>query len=113
MQNSSKELVDIGKDEILRRGYADVKVRVAGLRQSHRLELVRERTPQGLVPILVAKHYIPPVELVRLAEELQLPVKSKDTIVFPRGTRAGDFAEKDEAQRVDFEAETVEAEVED
>jgi len=105
--------VDIDKEEILKRGYADVKVRVAGLRQSHRLELVRERSPHGLIPILVAKHYIPPAELVRLAEELQLPVKSKDTLVFPRGTRAGDFAEKTEEQRADFEPETVEAEIED
>ena len=111
--NFSRGLVNINKDEILRRGYVDVKVSVSGLRQSHRLQVERERTPQGLVPFLVCKHYIPTAELVRLVEELQLPVKCRDIVVFPRGKKAGDFAEKTEKQKVTLEAETVEAEVED
>lgn len=110
--NFSRELVRINKDEILKRGYVDVKVFVSGLRQSHRLQVERERTPQGMVPYLVCKHYIPTAELVRLAEELQLPLRCRDVAVFPRGKKAGDFAEKKE-QQVTVEADTVEAEVED
>jgi hypothetical protein len=91
----------------------DVKVFVSGLRQSHRLQLERERTPQGLVPFLVSKHYIPTTELLRLAEELQLPIKCRDVVVFPKGKRAGDFAEKQEETKVTLKAETIEAEVED
>lgn len=106
-------MVTINKEEILKAGYVDVKVRVSGLRQSHRLELVRERTSQGLVPVLVCRHYVPTAELVRLAEELQLPLKCKSVIVFPRGKTAGDFAEKSENPKVRVEADTIEAELED
>jgi hypothetical protein len=104
----------ISKEEILRRGYVDVKVRVSGLRQSHRMEVVREKTSAGVVPFLVSKYYIPTMELVRLAEELQLPVKHKDTVVYPKGTMAGHFAEKGHKKSImaSIEAETVEAEVE-
>ncbi len=106
----------IGKEEILRRGYVDVKVYVTGLRQSHRLEVVKEKTSVGMVPFLVCKHYIPTAELVRLAEQLQLPVKHKEVVVFPKGKMASSFAEKNEKTtkgvRVSVEAETVEAEVE-
>ncbi len=98
------------KEEILKRGYVDVKVFVAGFRQGHRLEVVRQKTSHGMVPFLICKHYIPATEMVRLAEELQLPIKHKDTVVFPRGTMPSSFAEKTTIATV--EAETVEAEVE-
>ncbi|MBU1165455.1 hypothetical protein KKF81_00785 [Candidatus Micrarchaeota archaeon] len=106
-----KEWVNI-KDEILKRGYVDVKVSVSGLRQSHRLELVREVTSQGLVPFLVCRHYIPASELLRLAEQLHLPVKYKTTVAFPPGKRAGDFAERNDSG-VSIEADTIEAEIEE
>ncbi|NYZ73785.1 hypothetical protein H0O00_01455 [Candidatus Micrarchaeota archaeon] len=103
----------ISKEEILRRGYVDVKVFVSGLRQSHRMEVVREKTSQGMVPFLVSKHYIPTAELVRLAEELQLPVKHRDIAVFPKGKMAGHFTEKIKKEVVaTVESDTVEAEVE-
>jgi hypothetical protein len=106
----------IGKDEILKRGYVDVKVYVTGLRQSHRLEVVKEKTSVGLVPFLVCKHYIPTAELVRLAEMLQLPLKHKDVVVFPKGKMATHFAERTEKTtrgvHAVVQADTVEAEVE-
>ena len=97
------------KEEILKRGYVDVKVFVTGLRQSHRLEVSKQKTVQGEVPFLVCKHYIPPTEMVRLAEELKLPVKHKDTVVFPRGMSPVNFAKK---QNITVEADTIEAEIE-
>jgi hypothetical protein len=104
----------ISKEEILARGYVDVKVFVAGLRQSHRLNVVREQTSRGMIPFLMSQYYIPTPELVRLAETLQLPLKHKDVVVFPRGKMAGHFMEKSEAKEaiVTVEPETVEAEVE-
>ena len=102
----------ISKEEILKRGYVDVKLYVSGLRQSHRLKVVRERTPRGLIPFLVSDHYMPTPEMVRLAEELQLPLKQKDVVVFPRGKMAGHFVEKEESN-ITVEVETVEAEVEE
>lgn len=103
----------ISREEILSRGFVDVKVFVSGLRQSHRLTIERERMVQGLVPFLVCKHYIPTAELLRLAEQLQLPIKCRDVRVFPPGKMAGDFAEK-AGPPIDAtaEADTVEAEVE-
>ncbi len=100
----------ITPEEIIKQGYVDVKVYVTGLRQSHRLEVVMEKAAGGMVPFLVAKLYIPTPELVKLAEELQLPIRHKNTIVFPRGKMAGYFAEK---YNVSVQPETMEMEVEE
>ncbi len=96
------------KDEIIKRGFVDVKVFVAGFRQGHRLEVVKQKTASCTTPFLMSKHYIPQAEMVRLAEELQLPIRHKDTIVFPRGTMPSTFTEK----LATVEPDTVEAEVE-
>ncbi|MFH1785419.1 MAG: hypothetical protein ABH842_03240 [Candidatus Micrarchaeota archaeon] len=97
------------KNEILKRGYVDVKVYVAGLRQSHRLDVVKENTSQGEVPFLVCKHYMPATEMVRLAEELKLPIKHKSTVVFPKGMSPSNFTKK---SSITVEADTIEAEIE-
>lgn len=97
------------KEEILKRGYIDVKVFVAGLRQSHRLTVTIETTTHGEIQFLTSKHYIPSSELVRLSEELQFPIKHKDTIVFPPGTMPANLAKK---QIATFESDTLEAEIE-
>lgn len=102
----------ISKEEILRRGYVDVKVFVSGLRQSHRLTISKEKTAHGMVPFLVCKYYIPTNELVRLSEELGLPIKHKEVTVFPRGTMPSHFAEKI-ASDATVEPDTVEAEIEE
>ncbi len=101
------------RDEILKRGYIDVKVSVQGLRQQHRMEIVMEKTSAGMVPFLVSKFYIPTMELVRLADQLQLPVKHKDTRVFPKGTMAGSFVQKTDAVIASAEPDTIEAEIEE
>lgn len=101
----------MNKDEILKQGYVDVKVRVAGLRQNHRLTVETDKTSRGILTFLSSKHYIPTPELVRLAEALQFPIKHNTTVVFPKGKMPKDFLEK--SQEVSFEAETIEAEVED
>jgi hypothetical protein len=54
---------------------------------------------------------MPPVEMVRLANELKLPLKHKDTVVFPRGMSPSSFGKKPD-QSIIVEAETVEAEIE-
>ncbi len=80
------------KDEILRKGSVEAVVIVSGVRQRHLLEVKREDTPFGRVPFLVSRHYIPKNEMVRLAEELGLPVKSKEATVLPPGKLLKDFA---------------------
>jgi len=108
-----RELVTINRNEILKQGYIDVKVYVAGLRQSHRLKVVPEKTAHGTVPFLVAQHYIPRTELVKLAEQIQLPLKHKDIVVFPKGKMPKDFVLKGTEPQVKIEVDAVEAEVED
>jgi hypothetical protein len=103
----------ISTEEILKRGFVDVKVYVSGLRQSHRLTIEREQMAQGLVPFLVCKHYVPTPELLRLSEELQLPVKCRDMRVFPKGKMAGDFAEKVSPIIATAVSDPVEAEIEE
>lgn len=99
------------RDDIIKRGYLDVKVYVTGLRQSHRLTVVMERSAHGEIPFLVSKLYIPSAELIRIANECQLPVKHKDTVIFPKGMSPWDFSKKKEVLAT-VEAETVEAEIE-
>jgi hypothetical protein len=94
------------RDEILKRGYVDVKVYVAGLRQNHRLTVEKEKTVHGEVPYLLSKNYIPNTELVRLANELMLPIKHNKTMVLPKGMMPKDFAQ------MSVEPAEVEAEVE-
>jgi len=65
------------------------------------LKVVREKTAWGMVPYLVGEHKIPAAELIRLAEELQLPIKCAGMTVFPKGKAAQDFAEKDDPKKVD------------
>ncbi len=104
---ASKEQI---RQDVLRKGYIDVKVYVAGLRQAHRLEVRMEDTPHGTVPFLICRNYIPNSELVRLAEDLQLPIKHKNTLVLPRGKSLKDFAG---GKRLVVEPDIVEAEIED
>lgn len=106
----SKELVNITREQIMKQGYIDVKVQVQGLRQSHRLQVVEESTPRGVIKYLVSKYYIPTQELVRIAEALQFPIKHKDTVVFPKGKMPKDFLEK---PSITVEPDVVEAEIEE
>lgn len=96
----------ISKEDILKNGYAIVKVTVSGVRQTHRLNIARERESRGEFYYLTGRHPIPEVEMIRLAEELQLPIKSRDSMVFPKGKMKGDFIE------ARIEPDIIEAEIE-
>ena len=54
-------------------------------------KLVRRDTPLGKVPFLALDRYLDMAELVRVAEEYQLPVESPVGKVFPRGKKETDF----------------------
>jgi len=80
------------REEILKKGFVDLKVKIAGMIQKHRFEVVKEETPHGVVPYLVTKEKdISMKELVRIAEEIQLPVKSPLSVAFPPGKMPSDF----------------------
>lgn len=77
--------------EILQKGYVEVRVRVSGILQRHRLTVQYEDTNFGKVPYLVTKINIPSMELLRIANELQFPIKTPQETVFPEGKSPEDF----------------------
>lgn len=79
-------------EEILRKGSAQVKARVSGVWQSHRLTLRKERHGNHEIYVLAPDiDTIPPMELVRVANELKFPVRSKNGFVVPTGMRIDEF----------------------
>ncbi len=95
--NSHQALVNmvfrkLSKEEILNKGFVDVKAYVSGLRQTHRLKLVKERSQFGWITLLEGRYALPHDELVRLANELGFPIRCKDVTVYPEGTMKNDFA---------------------
>jgi len=89
----------MNKEEILKRGSVEVHIKVGGIRQLHMLKVEKEKTAWGLVPFCVFSTQVPAGELVRVAEELQLPVKCKGMKVFPKGKGPADFAEPEAAPK--------------
>lgn len=89
----------VSKEQILKKGSVEVHVKVGGIRQRHTLKVEKEKTAWGMVPFLVFSRQVSAAELVRIAQELQLPVKCKGMKVFPKGKAAQDFAEKDPVKR--------------
>ncbi len=82
--------------DIIKKGSVEVHAKVSGIRQLHTLTVSMEETAWGTVPYLVCKHRIPAVELLRLAEELQLPIKCFGITAFPKGKAAQDFVIEEE-----------------
>lgn len=85
----------MGMEEIVQKGFAEARIRVGGILQLHRFILEKEKSAFGFIPILVLKtaSTAPAAELLKVANQFQLPVKSKDFIVFPEGKSAKDFAQ--------------------
>lgn len=75
----------------MEKGKIEVKVRRAGVLQN--LELVVGRFPIGSNKFLAlcTDKYVDLGELVRVAEEVGLPIFAKSGRVFPRGKGAADF----------------------
>jgi hypothetical protein len=104
----------ISKEDILKKGSVEVHIKVGGIRQRHTLKVEKEKTAWGMVPFCVFSHPVPASELVRVSQEIDLPVKCKGMKVFPKGKGAKDFAEKEqedsegeEADESDDEEENV------
>lgn len=77
--------------EIVQKGFAEAKVRIAGVLQKHRLVVTYETTAFGKVVYLKTKVPIPVGELYRVANELDMPLKAPTGTVFPTGKGPNDF----------------------
>jgi len=77
--------------EVLSKGKVELLVRRKGSLQRLTFFITREKISTGEVPYLTTDKQIELPELIRISEEYQLPVKSLDRKVFPRGKAANDF----------------------
>ena len=77
--------------EALLKGGISVRVKRSGMFQVLDFRLERKDTPLGKVPYLTLDRMLDLSELVRIAEEYQLPVESPSGRVFPRGKKETDF----------------------
>lgn len=82
----------MNREEILKAGSIDIRVKRAGMLQVLTFKIEREPSPAGPVPYLTIDKFLETPELLRIAEESQLPVKSKGGKFFPRGKMSKDFA---------------------
>lgn len=80
------------RDEILKKGEVEIRVKRAGMFQRLPFKVVREKTLGGPVPFLTTDRFIDLPELMRIAEETQLPINSPTGKVFPKGKKSSDFA---------------------
>lgn len=102
------------KEEIVKKGWVEVRVKVGGRMQVHKLELVWEETGFGYVTYLESRFPIPPVELIRIANELGFPVMYKSSKAFPKNTTAKDFAVREIPEtEEDDESDVAEEEIND
>ncbi|MEW5996849.1 MAG: hypothetical protein AB1657_04615 [Candidatus Micrarchaeota archaeon] len=82
--------------EIVKKGYTEAHIRIAGILQLHRFIVVKEKTAFGEIPVLVPERKIalPLTEALKVANESGLPARSSSGLVFPPGKFAKDFARK-------------------
>jgi len=77
--------------EALSKGEVVVQVKRNSIMQKLTFRLVRKKTNDGEVPYLVLDKFLDVSELVRVAEEYQLPVESPVGKIYPKGKKEIDF----------------------
>lgn len=75
----------------LKAGKVDIKVMRSGTLQFQEFVIKRVPSPVGAYPVLSVDKFIDMSELLRLAEEYQLPVSAKNGTAFPKGKISKDF----------------------
>lgn len=78
--------------DALRKGKVDIKVMRSGTLQFQEFVVKRIPSPVGAYPVLFVDKFVDMGELLRLAEEYQLPISAKNGTVFPKGKTSKDFA---------------------
>ncbi|MFA5412087.1 MAG: hypothetical protein WC350_01935 [Candidatus Micrarchaeia archaeon] len=82
--------------ELIKKGRAEAHIRIAGILQLHPFVVIKEKTAFGEIPVLVPekKVLLPLTEALKVANEMDLPVRCSAGLVFPAGKFAKDFALK-------------------
>jgi hypothetical protein len=76
----------------LKNGEVEIRVKRMGMYQVLPFKIERRDTPSGKAPYLCSDRAIEMPELVRIANEFDLPVCAQKNRVFPRGKTESDFA---------------------
>jgi len=79
--------------EIIAKGKIDITVKRGGVIQRQEFTVRRAMGPGGEYPYLFIDKFVDLGELVRIAEEYQLPVTAKNGSVFPKDKTSKDFAD--------------------
>jgi hypothetical protein len=75
----------------LKSGEVEIRVKRMGMYQVLPFKIDRRQTPTGIVPYLCSDRAIEMPELVRIANEFDLPVCAQKNRVFPRGKTENEF----------------------
>ncbi len=81
----------VTREEILKLGKAELKVTRSGMMQREEFIVKRIDSAFGKYAVLEVDKFIDLKELLRIAEEHQLPVFAKNGKVFPKGKGTRDF----------------------
>ena len=79
------------RDKILKEGKAEIRVFRSGMWQRIVFLVKRIETPFGSYPLLYTDRIIDFKELVRIAQEIGLPIQTPTGTAFPKGTSPKDF----------------------
>jgi hypothetical protein len=81
---------------IVKKGHTEAHIRIAGILQLHPFIVSKEKTAFGEIPVLVPekKVILPLTEAIKVANEMDLPVRCAAGLVFPTRKFAKDFALK-------------------
>jgi len=78
--------------EIIAKGKVDIKVKRSGVLQFQEFTVKKGMSPAGEYPYLFIDKFVDLGALIRIAEEIQLPITAKNGAVFPKGKTSKDFA---------------------
>jgi len=80
--------------KIIKKGFAEIQVRASGMLQKHKFNLKKEKSAFGEYYLLEIEAPISLSELMRIANEVDLPVRSLTGFFFPNGKSPKDFPVK-------------------
>lgn len=81
-----------GREKAIKDGFFDARVQRSGVLQVLRFKIVREKSAAGIVPFIVPDRQVDLPELLRVCEEMQLPLKCAAGVLVPKGRMLREFA---------------------
>lgn len=82
----------LDRAKILSAGKVDIPVVHSGMRQRFEFKVVREKTSAGTIPFLKVERWVDAAQLLKLAQELDLPIMAPSGKYFAPGKKALDYA---------------------